>query len=206
MVARSNKTDEKVYKSIDDRDAALDATYDLSGPMRALLGPRPGTMLALVYEHLAEIAALFLTEDRRHEHVESLFERWQQRHFGRVLEFTARRLLHQEIWRQIDPREGGTIRPSGSLYASRGDQQRWEDAESKTRPLKAGESHLARLEGICRRAGAPIGAGVVRSMPDAEAPRLSPDAEFERLQYLRRQAVELSTPRAPYREPGADDE
>lgn len=198
MVARSGKTEARVYTSQDDRDAALDSSYNLSTTMRAIVGNRRATMLVLVHEHIAQIAAEFLSEDRRHEHIESLFERWQQRHFGRVLEPTARGLLHQEIWRQIEPREGGTNRPPGGAYASVGERDRWEAAERRVRPYVPGESHLARLEAICRAAGATLGPGL-GPMPDPETPRMHPDREYERLQLLRDQAAEI-------REPGSDDE
>lgn len=196
MVARSGQSEVRVYHSQDDRDAAMDSVYDMSATMRAIIGNRRGTMLALVYEHVAEIAEEFLTEDRTHEHIESLFERWQQRHFGRVLEPVARGLLHQEIWRQIDPREGGSQRPSGSVYGSVGDRGRWEAAQGRVRAYTPGKSHVARLEAICRLAGAELGPGV-QAMPSAYAPRLNADAEYERLEMLREQARQI-------REPGDD--
>lgn len=197
-MARDERQTVTAYQTSEDRDIAVEAGYTLSSVILAVFGERPKSTLAGIYVHLAEIAELYLREDRSHERPEDHFARWCVRHFGRVLEPAARGLLHQEVWRRLEYRDGGTKRPTASLYASWSEQERWEAAERGQAAYVPGESHVARMEGICRAVGVELGPGPQR-MPSAFT-GLSRYAEHERRQELRAQAARL-----PYADEPEDD-
>ena len=143
-----------IYKTQLDRDNALEATYSLSDVLRAALDLRehPRSILALVAEHVTDLAELFWSEAATTGGTDprTKFDTWSVRHFGRQLEPSCRGML----WCEARARMRGATTAIVGLYDSWGEQQRYERAARELGPWKGGneEQALARAERIVKLA------------------------------------------------------
>jgi hypothetical protein len=143
-----------VYHNQRDRDISLEASYQLSDVLRAALElpARPASILAMVAQHVTDLAELFWREASLTGGVSDAvkFDSWCSRHFGRQLEPSARGLL----WGEVRYRKEGVTSRSGALWDSWGEQQRYERAASQVGPFLGGsdENALAHIERIVKLA------------------------------------------------------
>lgn len=186
----------RVYQRGEDRDAALDDTYRLSDSMRAALEldtNHPRGVATLVMANATELVELFWREARTlsGRGTAQKLDEWSVRHFGRVLEPGARGLL---LFEARSREEYAGNRRTLALYASYGEQRRFEESVRTCGPRGESEGSLGYVERICRESGVDLGPGP-RQMPHAPGRR-----EWERRQNEQKAAA------LAYREPGEDDE
>lgn len=181
----------KTYKTEEERDAILDATYTLSVAIRVLLElpDRPRRVGPLVMIHAPELAELFWREAAQMagSKVEDKLRLWSEDNFGRELEPAARAVLRFEI------NARGEGMPQGrslSLFGTYAEQQRYERAAYDLGPWHGGDEGeaLERAEEIVRRA---TGKRVSEQM----APRpMSRKAWDRRANQIKQQARALAAP------------
>lgn len=158
-----NYRDEKgtrIYRRIEDRDAALDETYRLAPAVRILMDCSDRSAIAShVCTHAQALAELFWREAPQTPglEVDTKFSEWCSKNFGRQLEASARGVL----WGEVRALEVGSTTRTMALFASYAEQQRYERAAASLPPWLSSaegddevfaENSLARVEEIVFRA------------------------------------------------------
>ena len=174
----------KVYRTQEDRDEALDASFDLSGPIRLVLGvgheEQPRGVVSLAMSNSPDLAELFWREAAQipQQGVRDKLLDWEIRHFGRALPLAPHGTLAFEV--RCKEAHASKRYKTIAQFKSYAEQQRYERAAGTVAAYdedgnNAAEKHARAI--VAAAEGRPFGevfAGMVDALAEKKRMHFGP--------------------------------